>query len=526
MNNQEVYSSWKPLRNHLSKLGIRDSLEAIWWYSWYIPFDAACNSPRPLPYMSYDSRVLRNSKYPLLTWELEMLAEEVILNGRDFVLSPDESLKNGRKFNMAMRKLKNVNQVASKLILSGIENALDMFFPLTHQQFKYQGHSHDDVAMIRYYHIWSDNDVAEIIQKRLGMNVKELFTANFLIFSCYMNSPAIDRIDANSCSFGVSGKKAQMVIDMIAKPWLDIRGEIAGMHRLDETYEYQYNPLMAHPLIDFGKKGSPYLVCPIPLDLQLRLLNGLYYDLCNENRFSDGYDFGNALGNSFQRYVGEILLATLDNSTIYPEEKELKKKCDWIIDQDKSFLLVECKIKRPSMKSYTNILDLEPLDGQLDILADAVVQAYEAYTNYKHSNYKTPHYQYDDTKKASICVVTMEDWCIISNTRLKLEEKVKEKLKQRKLSNDLLVDVPFIVMSVGDFEEFSYCLKEYDSYELISKHCTNLHGYAIGAIKDLISDKEFLKAYEYAFRGQFGDCFTMELEDILNEIEDTAFSNP
>lgn len=525
MNNQEVYVSWKPLRNHLSKLGIRDSLEAIWWYSWYTPFDAAYNNPRPLPYMSYDSRVLRNSKYPLLTWELEMLAEEVILSGKDFVLSPDKSLKNGRQFNMAMRKLKSVNQVASKLILSGIENALDMFFPLTHQQFKYQGHSHDDVAMTRYYHIWSDNDVAEIIQKRLGMDVKELFTANFLIFSCYMNSPAIDRIDVDSRSFGISGKKAQMVIDMIAKSWLDIREEIAGTHRLDETYEYQYNPLVAHPLINFGKKGSPYLVCPIPLDLQLRLLNGLYYDLCDENRFSDGYDFGNALGNSFQRYVGEVLVATLDSSTIYPEEKELKKKCDWIVDQDKSFLLVECKIKRPSIKSYTNVLNLEPLDEQLNILADAVVQAYEAYVNYKHGNYKTPHYPCDEKKKASICVVTMEDWYIIGNTRLKLEEAVKEKLKRRNLSDDLLSDTPFIVMSIGDFEEFSYYLKKYDSYELISKHCTNLHGYAVGAIKDLICDKEFLEAYEYVFRGQFGDCFTTELGDMLNEIG-TAFPNP
>lgn len=177
--------------------------------------------------------------------------------------------------------------------------------------------------------------------------------------------------------------------------------------------------------------------------------------------------------------------------------------------------MVECKIKRPNLQSYTSVLDSKPLDGQLDILSDAVIQAYEAYNNYRYNKFKSPQYHYDGSKKASICVVTMEDWYIIGNIRLRLEELVKEKMRKKKIDESLLEGVPFIVMSISEFEEFSYYLKKYDAHELISKHCNDFHGYTVLAIRELISE-EFLKCYKYIFQEQFRDCFTEELGSIVD----------
>jgi hypothetical protein len=62
---------------------------------------------------------------------------------------------------------------------------------------------------------------------------------------------------------------------------------------------------------------QPALVVPIPTFLLRRFTEGVYYEICGIDGFSE------AFGCSFQNYVGEVLASANQHSgiTITPEER-------------------------------------------------------------------------------------------------------------------------------------------------------------------------------------------------------------
>ena len=76
-----------------------------------------------------------------------------------------------------------------------------------------------------------------------------------------------------------------------------------------------------------------YFFCPVPTLLFWRLTSGLYFDLIKGDR-----EFGNALGSSFERHVGEILAAAVTAPSLryieqakYGTRQNPRATCDWLL---------------------------------------------------------------------------------------------------------------------------------------------------------------------------------------------------
>lgn len=518
---ENIYSAWKTLRNFLRKMEITNSLEAIWWYMWFTFPKIPSLKPPHLPAdMNYHKSIINPDSHYLFVWELRMLAEEIILNGRDCTLMPQDSLKNCKNFHKAMNKLKYINDASTEATLKNA-HVLDEMYRIEHQQFRYQGHYRDNIPFIRYFKIYSTDDINQILTVRLGANCQEIFTANLCLVGLFLNRPTMKYpIFLPDLSAEIN-KVIRFVTKMCTNNLSDLHETMRLTHKIDNTYAYQYNPLTATPLVLHERLGQKILICPSPFDLQARLLNGLYYDLYDDRKFQDDYDFCKKLGDSFGKYVGDLLKATLGKDCIFTEDdSEYNKnlnRCDWIIDQEKSCLFVECKTKRPVQESYVNITNLEPLTKQLDILADAVIQSYKSYYNYRNEIYRDPNYIYDSAKNSSICVVTLENWYLMGKQKQNFDQIVMKKLEEAGISRKAIEEAPYIVMSIEEFEEFSYYLSRYDGFELIKKYNQECPHNTVRSIKEFV-DKDFANKYEYVFKDDMPKCFPDDMKNLVEKI--------
>jgi len=111
------------------------------------------------------------------------------------------------------------------------------------------------------------------------------------------------------------------------------------------SFKWSYNPLEGRPILDTG--GD--LICPAPHFLFAQLTpTGLYY--LGLRNF--GHDFGQALGDAFESYVG-AQLALLRYAQVHGEISydRGRKSCDYILVTSECVLLVECKSGRPDVDS-------------------------------------------------------------------------------------------------------------------------------------------------------------------------------
>jgi hypothetical protein len=203
---------------------------------------------------------------------------------------------------------------------------------------------------------------------------------------------------------------------------------------------------------------------------------------------------------------------------LYSEENEQIGQADWIIDQEDSFILVECKTKRPKNEAYIELLNLKPRDEQLDIIAEAIYQSYRAYINFKKNRYKNPKYSFDGKKKACVCVVTLEPWHLLGNPSERINEFVRAKLRDNGIGGDIITEAPYAVVSVVELEQLSYVLKSHDAFEIFDVWRSKKYfGWGMnGYLKDFIPN--YLDGYDYIFRERVNECFNPGMRKVAQEI--------
>jgi hypothetical protein len=130
-------------------------------------------------------------------------------------------------------------------------------------------------------------------------------------------------------------------------------------------------------------QGNDAIVCPLMTLLFWRFTGGLYYELIADPRFA------NEFGEGFQTYVGEVIERACPDpkKQRIPEQdyavgKMKKRTVDWIVADEQSALFIECKAKRLSWGAKASLVDLGPLEADIDSMASAVVQVYKTVTDY------------------------------------------------------------------------------------------------------------------------------------------------
>lgn len=501
-----AYGGWTPLRNTLRKLDLNDTLYVIRAYS-------AFRTLRTRTLFPTDIEVhlsVYSNEGIILPWEMEVLAREAII-----VCGPQPgtsyTARKWNTFSSLINKLREVDEYISRYLVDDKNILQEVTVRLAHRQFKYQTEVPSKASLVRYSRIFGHAAVEPVVKTKTGLSPKQLFTIGAVLWLKYasqylgVNYP-LDEL----ALFGITGADYEKFMHLYSLSMKEMKQRLTAERKLDDTFMYQFHALQSHPLILTELNGRLAHICPMPTLLYWRITSGLFYDLINER----GFD--HAFGTSFQDYIGEMLEKTFDGTPVkvYPEEPDRRpKRADWIIDQSTSFLLIECKTKRMTIGARTTIQDDNELRAQLEVVGEAVVQSYQALEAYKNGEYRPQQYPYEPAKCPFICVVTLENWHLMSPQLEKLREIVKDKLLHLGLDSGLMQQAPFVMCSVNEMEEFAYLLKTNELTDIVRSYWDDPETSSWAFIGYLYHRyKNELSSYTYVFSDELANIFTIQID--------------
>ena len=431
---------YKYLRRQVSRCGCVDSLYVIWAYSQLLQvrnFAFPNNIEKPSTFVA-GSR----ANFLVHEWEFETIATEVILHAA----RGTKTMRDWLTLASIVQKLRNLENE-----LYGDDQGADVLIEMSrimHRQISWQQFRPQTKLAYRYYRIFSDPAVDAICQKVVGLSIDALYFQGVLAFANFASVPALEI--NNDTTRDTNGFYA-----FAARPLAEIRELIRVAHRLDHSYAYQVGALRQFPLIKVENESRKLVLCPLPTLLFWRLTSGLYYDLIRGDA-----DFGNALGGSFERYVGEVIARVVSSPALrytgearYGSRQRPKATPDWLlIEGEASAAFIECKTKRITVAAKTAMTDLTPLQEDLGKLADAVVQLYERVTDYAAGAF--PNLPYLPARKVYPIVVTLEEWYLFGERVMALlREAVVTRMRGANVDLGWLDRAPYSVMSAAELED-------------------------------------------------------------------------
>lgn len=436
----KIYSVYSTFRNQLRHMKLIESLDAIHSHLLHQQFR------KSLPTRVGAPAGYRNSKkpndfisYSLHTWELEILAKEVLINSPYY--SDYKSLQDWNQMAKAVNKLKAIDEEIAKQYITR-KNVLLELNRIPHRQFIWQRNpSVYDIA--KYWKIYRWPKLSRIIEKELEISLDKLFLISMSLIGGFMNHFII-WYPPNMDVVGVDTQDLDKFLNRFCKGYEEIKYILKEELQLNEKYNYAFHSLKAYPLVKINIKGRAALICPVLTLLFKRITDGIYYEICSVKEFNTHF------GDAYQDYIGgAININKSSTSFLLTEEKygkPEKRTADWILGDDTAVVFVECKSKRLTFEAKMNLINTDALDAQLDILAESVVQVYKSAIDYKNDKY--PHLKYDSNKKLYCIISTLEDWYFFGDVQMpKLNQLIRDRLLKENIPPEIIEEHPYFISS-------------------------------------------------------------------------------
>jgi len=441
----ETYEAYRRLKNAVAELSYEDCFAVAWGYSQFTQVKD----------FAFPSDIERHQSFtadghsPPYAWQFETLIREIILNASE-TNTRRKSLRDWRTLAAVVNKLRDLEEQLHKCFVTP-DNVLLETLRIAHQQFPWQQRITTRLVG-RYYRIFNDPQVDTICRQVIGLPVHKVYAIGTLLWGHYLTSPFLAHPPRVTIT-GLNQDDFELFFAMAAKDLRVLRQEIARKHPLDDTFSYDNRFTRATPLIKLRKAGHWFVACPFPTILFWRFTSGLYYQLTSESSFFD------AIGASFQRYIGDVLRRALpgERFALIPEEKfgpksRRKDTIDWVVSTADAAIFIECKTKRLSLNAKANLIDRGAFEFDVDILADAIVQTYKTIKDYVADRYPSMNFKRDVAIYPVI--VTMENWFPLGFALMgDLQKQVLRKLEANDIDQDVLSDMPYHIASCDEIEE-------------------------------------------------------------------------
>jgi hypothetical protein len=439
---------YREVRTLVRQLGVRDSLYVTWAYCQYLQLNEF-EFPRDIEV----GRQFLDSDLPqgiLAEWTLEIIAKEAIRHA-------DEEPRRGE----SLRRWGTLAQVANDI--RDLENEVYAHVPeghihlevmrISHRQFVWQQQKFGWVPIIRYYKMFNTPEISEFARASTGLTIDQIFLIGLLYLGTFAShSRAVKNMNVEVP--GISSRHIELFLAFTSRTRRQLASMLRAEHALDDGFAYRYSSLREFPLVELSYRGQDEIACPLPTLLFWRITNGLYYSL------KDAPGFPTAFGKSFQRFVGEVLSARINNAEMsILEEREFqvgknrKDSVDWIVLQrEQAALFLECKIKRLTWASKVGLSNLAALEQDIRKLAGAVVQVYKTIRDYREGRY--PHLAYVEAIKVYPAIVTLEDWYLFGHDLPdRLDLAVRAAMLAAGLPIEWLDAMPYSIMSVHELDK-------------------------------------------------------------------------
>ncbi|PCI52526.1 MAG: hypothetical protein COB36_14920 [Alphaproteobacteria bacterium] len=442
-----TYQLYKPLRNHLRKYSLLPSLAAIRAYAQYLQFD------QPFPdYVQVAPEFLAAApeRKGVHEWQLELLARELILNATE---NSKIDMRVYKNFASTVAKLKAVEDsivgcAAYRHLYE--ENVFRELYRMSHRQMPWQQQPNSS-DYLRYFKIFGHADLNAILERTIGLNAQQLYTLGLGFSGMYLEHFGLN----DPIRFEMEGILEQEHIDQFTQRFSieidDLKKNVAEAQSYDQDFAYTMNPLLITPLVWVTQFGKRTLIAPIPTYVLRRVTEGIYYEIYDAVGFSAAY------GESFQEYVGEVLVATTEAFACdilaeqeYQVGRDRKDSVDWIMEDNTATIFVECKTKKVRFEAKVSLADAAALDRDLDKMAEFVVQVYKTLADALNGNYI--HWQ-QDGRPIYPMVVNLEEWYAFGDGIIPaIDERARVRLAAAGLEPEMLQQYPYSICSVKDLE--------------------------------------------------------------------------
>lgn len=460
MLGEGMYHHYKPLRNLMQKLEIKRSLIALWQYSGNIDHGRAL----PYEFVKINPAGRASLEGVVHPWELDILAREVVLNSG----ATSRDNKDLYKPSDIARAVNLVRDIQDKQRdLAPGEAILHELHRLAQQQFPWQAPVH--IKLSRLLRIFRDESLNQLLVSRTGLSVSHYYLMGIAMAGTLLRQPFF-YLKQSYASVGVSDSLRSLFFDKIMLPLDALRERTRSVQEYNGNWSYTINPLRKTPLVILP--NIPTLAfCPIPRFLLERISDGLYYDITEVSGFENTY------GSAYEGYVGEIATELssggikVERLAPYKVGKTQKDGADWAISDDAAVLLVEAKAKRLNLRARYEF-DTAAIDEEMGKLAKFIVQNYKNLVEIKANltAFKA------DGRKIFPVIVTLVEWHLFNpNARGILELKVTQRLTDAGLSESLLTEHPFTVMSIDEFETAIQVMNEVGVAKCMDKKCDSEH---------------------------------------------------
>jgi hypothetical protein len=455
---RNIRRKYRSLRNLTATLPATESLKVIHAYAENLERGRKIPPTIQVHQEYYDDKYL--GRRPHL-WELELLAKEIILNGS---LYGTRTLRRWAHLAVLLNTLRDLENEISKLPARR-ENILFELHRISHRQFIWQL-TNDASLLLRYFKILNHASVAPIATKRLGLSPSHFYMLGMGLFSTFADSMHLV-LPIPTEEIGVTAEEFEQVVARFSASLFELQDRIQSSQSIDQNFAYNFNPLRATPLIRIEAEERRVLLVPIPTLVLWRFTQGAYYDLC------DAPGFDSAFGKSFQSYIGKVLRAadtrgrfSIQEERQYHVGKKRKDSIDWIASDGSANLFIECKTKKLTFDSK---LSLSATEAAIDLekMAEFVVQGYKSIADALEHKYE--HWKPTELP-AFLMVVTLEDWWAFGNKFAEeIDVKVRSRLKDFGLADDIVDQIPYFTCGAADFEAATQIMNEVSIFTFMKK---------------------------------------------------------
>ena len=447
----------------MKKCGIIDSLRVIWYYAQSLQFNG--EFPKDIEvHREYLRRDHIKRTTWISEWNLAILAKEVLINSEESNWN-EKTFRQWKYLSSAINKIKNIEDKIAKDHIDA-SNLLRELERMAHGQFGWQIDRPNKILLARYFKLYDTPEMNAIIKSTLGLATKELFFVSIALFSSFLQNYAL-YYPLNIQIKGLDQESIDKVLKFISSEFSALKEKLISEQNINENYIYAYSSLQSYPIIRMEYNGTFSLVCPVPTLLFWRITSGLYYEVVNNK------DFDNAFGASFQNHIGDCISISNTNPDIkaYPEEsfmdgKNRKNTVDWILDDGNAAIFVECKSKRMTMPSKTELVVPDALERDWRKMASFVSQVYKTIRDYRSGKY--PTYKYDEKKKIYPLVITLEDWHLVGDNSW-LKKEIERNLNAEDIPITWLSEMPYTICSTNEFEEMIQIIQSVGIDAIIGK---------------------------------------------------------
>jgi hypothetical protein len=435
-----MYDLYKPFRNRLRALSLMPSLMGVYRYAQFVQFDKPL--PDPLKYPNFGWTTPRQTG--LHEWTLELIARELILNAPE--VGP-RAMTTWNEFAALANLVRDIEDQTWGRLPNGPALIEYEMVRTSHRQFPWQVRPNSRL-IASYFKLYSNDRLAGLMAETYGMSAVEFYQVGLGLIGHFLEHPILRTPVTNQMN-AVPQDTIGRLVDRVSLSMAELRERIRQMQAYNINWAYAFDPLRTWPLIDIGENQ---LFCPMPTLLMWRLTEGVYFDLVQHRQ-----EFDRNFGLAFQDLIAEVVRAADPGGRlqVFPEERygtrqRPRDSVDWILQDDTASIFLECKASRLKAQAKVDINDTATIDGEVNRLADFVVQVYITLTDAMQGAY---HRWKPNDLPVYPLVVTLDEWLPSGRSLMGgLEAAVRAGVQRRGIPLSILGESPFTLCSLYEFE--------------------------------------------------------------------------